>query len=67
MFEKTTVTKGHTLPKQVWVCLTAEQRAQAIRLMAQLAFNIIEAKTVAFSQERYHVTPKQPEDSPRPS
>lgn len=67
MFEKTTIVEGHTLPQQVWVCLTAERRAQVIRLMAQLAFNAIEAQAVAFGQERYHVFHTQPEDSPRSS
>jgi hypothetical protein len=67
MFEKTTSSQGRALPQQVWVGLSAERRAQAIRLMAQLAFNVIEAQTVAFNQERDHVTHKQPEDSPRPS
>lgn len=67
MFEKTTATKGYPLPQQVWVCLSTERRAAVIRLMAQLAFNVIEAQSVAFSQEKYHVTHQQPEDSPRPS
>lgn len=64
MFEKTTK-KEHIIPQQVWVDLSAEQRAQAIRLMAQLACNVIAAQRV--SQERKHVTRKQPEDSSRPS
>jgi hypothetical protein len=66
MLEKTTK-KGPAIPQQVWVGLSAEQRAQAIRLMAQLAYNVIAAQSVAFSQERDHVTLKQPEDSSRPS
>ena len=49
MFEKTAAIQGYTLPQQVWVCLSTERRDQVIRLMAQLAFNVIEAQTVAFS------------------
>lgn len=64
MFEEMTVAKQHTLPRQVWDCLTDERRAQAIRLMAQLAFNLIEAQTVAFIQEKHHVASNQAKDSP---
>ena len=56
------------LPAQVWVCLSAERRAQAIHLMAHLAFNLVKAQFQSPSEEATHVvrTDSQ-QDSPRPS
>jgi len=63
MFQEPTVTKRCPLSIQVWARLAGEQRTQAIRLMAQMAFNLIVTQTTAFNQESQHVSANQPEDS----
>jgi hypothetical protein len=56
------------LPAQVWVCLSADRRAQAIQLMAQLAFNLVKAQFHSPRMEATHVIrPNPQQDSPRPS
>lgn len=63
MSQESNVTKCCPIAKQVWVCLAVDQRAQAIRLMAQMTFNYVVAQVTAFDQERKHVSPNRPEDS----
>lgn len=63
MFQKSNAPKRCPIAKQVWVCLAVEQRAQAIRLMAQMAFNYVVAQVTTFDQEREHVSLNRPEDS----
>ena len=63
MSQKTMATKRCPLPTQVWACLAVEQRAQVIRLMAQIAFNFVVAQTTSLNQESQHALPNQPEDS----
>lgn len=63
MSQKTNATKRGTLPTQVWTCLAVDQRAQAIRLMAQMAFNFVVAQATSLHQESEHAPSNQPEDS----
>jgi hypothetical protein len=42
------------LPAQVWARLAAECRARAIRLMAQLAFNLVVAQSDSLVKESNH-------------
>lgn len=51
-------------PAQVWVCLTADHRARAIRLMAQLAFNLVAAEADSPIKESDHVTPTRHTQNP---
>ncbi len=51
-------------PGQVWVCLTADYRARAIRLMAQLAFNLVAAEADSPIKESDHVIPAQYTQNP---
>jgi hypothetical protein len=43
------------LPTQVWSCLSAGDQAKVIRLMAQLAFNLIAAQSELNVKESIHV------------
>jgi hypothetical protein len=67
MSQKATAAKVYPSPAHVWTGLGAKQRAEAIYLMAQLAFNLIEAQAITIHQEKSHVTVNSSEDSPRPS
>jgi len=67
MSQKATAMKGTPSPTKVWAGLSSKHRAQAIYLMAQLAFNFIEAQAITIYQEKYHVTVNSSEDSPRSS
>lgn len=51
-------------PAQVWVYLTADHRARAIRLMAQLAFNLVAAEADSPIKESDHVIPAQHTQNP---
>jgi len=51
-------------PAQVWVCLATDYRAQAIRLMAQLAFNLVAAEEDSPIKESDHVIPAQHTQNP---
>jgi hypothetical protein len=44
-------------PAQVWVRLAADLRARAIRLMAQLAFNLVAAQADSPIKESNHAIP----------
>lgn len=44
-------------PAQVWARLAADYRARAIRLMAQLAFNLVTAKADSPIKESDHAVP----------
>ena len=61
-------TRQFVLPAQVWAYLSAENRAQAIRFMAELAFNLVRTQTDSSTAEVTHVirTDAQ-QNSPRPS
>lgn len=45
------------LPAQVWVRLTADCRERAIRLMAQLAFNLVAAQAESPLKESDYAVP----------
>ena len=47
-------------PAHVWVRLATRYRGQAIRLMAQLAFNLVTAESTAAHQESTHAGPMHP-------
>jgi hypothetical protein len=47
------------LPTQIWSCLNAGDRAKVIRLMAQLAFNLIAAQSELNVKESTHVCATQ--------
>jgi|GEM_PF-865865 hypothetical protein len=49
---------------QVWAHLTADHRARAIRLMAQLAFNLVVAQPNSPIKECDHVIPTQHSQNP---
>ena len=51
-------------PAQVWVCLTADHRARAIRLMAQLAFNLVAAEADSPVKESDYVIPTHHTQNP---
>lgn len=51
-------------PAQVWARLTADHRARAIRLMAQLAFNLVAAQPDSPIKECDHVIPTQHPQNP---
>jgi hypothetical protein len=44
MINQPTPTEHHVTPVHIWTRLTADRRARAIRLMAQLAFNLVLAQ-----------------------
>lgn len=67
MSQKAIAAKGYPSPTHVWADLSAKHRAQVIYLMAQLAFNFVEAQAITIYQEKSHVTVNSSEDSPRSS
>lgn len=44
MIDQPASAEHHVVPIHVWTRLTADRRARAIRLMAQLAFNLVLAQ-----------------------
>ena len=62
MSQESVATKRDPLTKQVWVRLAVDQRAQAIRLMAQMAFNYVVTQVTALDQENQYVSPNQPKN-----
>ena len=48
-------TRPAVLPTQVWTCLTPDRRSEVIRLMAQLAFKLVNAQADSFIREANHV------------
>jgi hypothetical protein len=61
-------TRHSVLPTQVWTCLAPERRSEVIRLMAQLAFKLVNAQAASFRQEAIHVVrPDTHQNSLRPS
>jgi hypothetical protein len=52
-------------PAQVWTLLAADCRAQVIRLMAQLAFNLVAAQSDSPVKESNHVI--QPKHTQNPA
>ena len=50
-------TDRRVLPAQVWARLAADCRERAIRLMAQLAFNLVAAQAESPIKESDHVVP----------
>ncbi len=50
-------TERHMSPAKVWVRLTVDCRAQAIRLMAQLAFKLVAAQSDLLVKEATHAIP----------
>jgi hypothetical protein len=52
-------------PAQVWARLAVDCRAQVIRLMAQLAFNLVAAQSDSPVKESNHVI--QPEHTQNPA
>jgi hypothetical protein len=50
-------TDRRVLPAQVWARLTADCRERAIRLMAQLAFNLVAAQAESPLKESDHAVP----------
>jgi hypothetical protein len=64
MYSQASIVVRQALLDQVWTCLAADNRAQAIRLMAQLAFNLVIAQSDWATKEAEHeVSPRPPEDS----
>jgi len=51
-------------PAQVWARLTADHRARVIRLMAQLAFNLVAAQPDSPIKESDYVIPTQHAQNP---
>jgi hypothetical protein len=52
------VPSGHrVVPVHVWEYLTADRRARAIRLMAQLAFNLVLAQSDSLVEEPCYAKP----------
>jgi hypothetical protein len=47
-------------PAHVWARLAADYRARAIRLMAQLAFNLVAAQADSPIKESDHAAPTNP-------
>jgi hypothetical protein len=50
-------TDRRVLPAHVWARLAADCRERAIRLMAQLAFNLVAAQAESPIKESDHVVP----------
>jgi hypothetical protein len=50
-------TDRRVLPAQVWARLAADCRERAIRLMAQLAFNLVAAQAESPIKKSDHVVP----------
>lgn len=55
MSDQSPFTDRRTSPAQVWARLAADYQARAIRLMAQLAFNLVAAETDSPIKESDHV------------
>ena len=53
------VTDRRVLPAQVWARLAADCRERAIRLMAQLAFNLVAAQAESPLKEVDHAVPTE--------
>lgn len=51
------------LPTQVWAGLALERRTEVIRLMAHLAFNLVNAQSDLFNQEAAHVVRPDPQQN----
>ena len=45
----------------IWVSLAADRRGQTLRLMAQLAFNLITAESKTSFPEKTHALPPHPD------
>ena len=57
MSKQGVLTPGSILPPPVWGHLSAERRAQAVRLMAQLAFKLLTAQFERSRKEDDDVKP----------
>jgi hypothetical protein len=57
MSHLSSATDRRVSPAQVWARLAADYRARAIRLMAQLAFNLVAAQADLPIKESDHAVP----------
>jgi hypothetical protein len=57
MVDQPVSTEDHISPAHVWTRLTADCRARVIRLMAQLAFNLVVAQSNALVKESCYDKP----------
>ena len=64
MAQPVSLPEPSSAPDQVWRCLAPDRQAQALQLLVQLAWNLLQQRAAAVAPEGSHVLTPPPAEDP---